>query len=86
MGTSLVGEVKVSTGTLCMPVEVAGVANSTPPKKPSMGVPMGIESSLTVGRYIERGWGLSQKTKKKGGMRYEDQSNLFWENKETKSV
>ena len=59
MGTGSVGEVQVSTRTPCVLVEGAGVVNLAPPKKPFMGVPMGIESSSTVGRYIERGRGSS---------------------------
>ena len=55
MGTGLVGEVRASTGTPCVPAKVAGVANLAPSKKPSMGVPMEVESSLAVGRYIEKG-------------------------------
>ena len=88
MGTGSVGEVKVSKGTPCMAAEVASVANSAPPKRPSMDVPIGTESSSIVGRYIEIGRGSSQKTKwGRGGRRYEDQSKLFFlENKETKSV
>ena len=68
-----------------MAAEVAGVTNSASPKKPSMGVPMRTESSSAVGRYIEKGWAHPRR-KEKGGRRYEDQNNLFWENEETKSV
>ena len=55
------GRVVASAGTLGAVAKEAGVANTTsaPSKKPPMGAPMEPKSSSTVGRYIERGSGLS---------------------------
>ena len=59
MGTGSVREVEVSKGTPCVTVKMVGIANSAPPKRPSMGMPMGTESSSAVGQYTERGRGSS---------------------------
>ena len=61
MGTDLVGRVVVSAGTPGAAAKEVGVANTTSAlsKKPPMGAPMEAESSSTMGRYIERGSGLS---------------------------
>ena len=61
LGTGSEGGVRASVGTPCAAVEGASGANATlaPSKKPSIGTPMEVESSLVVGWYTERGSGLS---------------------------
>ena len=67
MGTGLVEGMGASTTTLYVAAEAAEamVPNITlaPSKKPSMGMPMEVESSLTMGRYMEIGSSSSWKIK-----------------------
>ena len=67
MGTGLVEGMGASTTTLCVAAEAAEAMvlniTSAPSKKPSMGMPMEVESSLTMGRYMEIGSSSSWKIK-----------------------
>ena len=51
LGTGSDGGIRASVGTPCAAARVIGVANakSAPSKKPSMGTPIEVESSLAVG-------------------------------------
>ena len=67
MGTGLVEGMGASTATLCAAAEAAEAMvpniTSAPSKKPSMGMPMEVESSLTMGQYMEIGSSSSWKIK-----------------------
>ena len=67
MGTGLVEGMGASTTTLCAAAEVAEAMvpniTSAPSKKPSMGMPIEVESSLAMGQYMEIGSSSSWKIK-----------------------
>ena len=67
MGTGSVGEVEVSTGTPCILAEVAGVANSTPPKKAFHRCAHGDRKLLGSRTIYRKRLGLILEDKKKGG-------------------
>ena len=71
MGTDSVGKVEVLTGTPCVATEVAGVANSTPPKKAFHRCAHG-DRKLLGSRTIYRkrlGLILEDKKKREGDMK-----------------